>query len=146
MSSEAALTFLFTDIEGSTALWERHPDRMHGALARHDALARRTVQDQRMDSRVTQQSFELGTGCRVPLNHRLKVVLKPIEHSRVSQFAIAIRTSFALETSRNCRALGLSPQQSHGVAGPSEYKRLRVRVNNLTWRHAAPSVRRSRRP
>lgn len=33
-------TFLFTDIEGSSRLWEREPARMQVALARHDALAR----------------------------------------------------------------------------------------------------------
>jgi class 3 adenylate cyclase len=33
------LTFLFTDIEGSTRLWEQHPVAMDAALARHDALA-----------------------------------------------------------------------------------------------------------
>ena len=32
------VTFLFTDIEGSTRLWEVHPDAMRVALARHDAL------------------------------------------------------------------------------------------------------------
>jgi DNA-binding SARP family transcriptional activator len=32
------VTFLFSDIEGSTALWERHPHVMREALARHDAL------------------------------------------------------------------------------------------------------------
>jgi predicted ATPase/class 3 adenylate cyclase len=32
------VTFLFTDIEGSTRLWEEHPDEMRRALARHDAL------------------------------------------------------------------------------------------------------------
>jgi class 3 adenylate cyclase len=32
------LTFLFTDIEGSTALWERHPEPMQSALARHDVI------------------------------------------------------------------------------------------------------------
>ena len=32
------VTFLFTDIEGSTGLWERHPDAMRMALARHDEL------------------------------------------------------------------------------------------------------------
>jgi hypothetical protein len=32
------LTFLFTDIEGSTQLWEQHPQAMPAALARHDAL------------------------------------------------------------------------------------------------------------
>src|SRR5437588_594110 len=33
------ITFLFTDIEGSTKLWERCPDAMRLALARHDELA-----------------------------------------------------------------------------------------------------------
>jgi predicted ATPase/class 3 adenylate cyclase/Tfp pilus assembly protein PilF len=33
------VTFLFTDIEGSTRLWERHPGAMEAALGRHDALA-----------------------------------------------------------------------------------------------------------
>lgn len=34
------VTFLFTDIEGSTQLWEQHPEAMKAALARHDALLR----------------------------------------------------------------------------------------------------------
>src|SRR2546423_4407900 len=33
------VTFLLTDIEGSTRLWEAHPEAMQAALARHDALA-----------------------------------------------------------------------------------------------------------
>jgi predicted ATPase/class 3 adenylate cyclase len=32
------ITFLFTDIEGSTGLWEQHPRVMRSALARHDAI------------------------------------------------------------------------------------------------------------
>ena len=32
------VTFLFTDIEGSTTRWEHHPEAMRAALARHDAL------------------------------------------------------------------------------------------------------------
>ena len=43
----AITTFLFTDIEGSTRLWEREPARMHDALARHDELARQTVEAHR---------------------------------------------------------------------------------------------------
>ena len=31
-------TFLFTDLEGSTQLWEQHPDSMRAALRRHDAI------------------------------------------------------------------------------------------------------------
>ncbi|MGD2060355.1 MAG: adenylate/guanylate cyclase domain-containing protein, partial [Acidimicrobiia bacterium] len=33
-----AHTFLFTDIEASTRLWEEHPDAMSGALERHDSI------------------------------------------------------------------------------------------------------------
>ena len=32
------LTFLMTDIEGSTPLWEMHPEAMHAAILRHNAL------------------------------------------------------------------------------------------------------------
>ena len=38
------VTFLFTDIEGSTKLWEQHPDAMQTALARHDALLRQAIE------------------------------------------------------------------------------------------------------
>ena len=37
------VTFLFTDIEGSTSLWERDPRTMRQALARHDALVAAAV-------------------------------------------------------------------------------------------------------
>src|SRR2546425_480049 len=37
------VTFLFTDIEGSTRLWEQHPEAMRHALARHDALLRHAI-------------------------------------------------------------------------------------------------------
>lgn len=36
-------TFLCTDIEGSTQLWERYPDAMRRALARHDVLLHEVV-------------------------------------------------------------------------------------------------------
>jgi class 3 adenylate cyclase len=39
------VTFLFTDIEGSTKLWERHPEAMQAALARHDELLRRAIEE-----------------------------------------------------------------------------------------------------
>ncbi len=42
-TSSAILTFLFTDIEGSTALWEAFPEAMKPVLARHDALLRQAV-------------------------------------------------------------------------------------------------------
>src|SRR5438105_13133929 len=38
------VTFLFTDIEGSSRLWEEHPDIMRIALARHDDLIRHSFE------------------------------------------------------------------------------------------------------
>ena len=38
-------TFLFTDVEGATMLWEEHATDMEGALARHDALLRTAFAD-----------------------------------------------------------------------------------------------------
>ena len=37
------VTFLFTDLEGSTRLWEEHPDAMQAALARHDGILRDAI-------------------------------------------------------------------------------------------------------
>jgi class 3 adenylate cyclase len=37
-------TFLFTDIEGSTLLWQRHPQEMRAALARHEAILRQAIE------------------------------------------------------------------------------------------------------
>jgi predicted ATPase/class 3 adenylate cyclase len=37
------VTFLFSDIEGSTAAWERTPELMSGVLARHDRLLRTAI-------------------------------------------------------------------------------------------------------
>ncbi|MBL8066274.1 MAG: tetratricopeptide repeat protein [Chthonomonadaceae bacterium] len=37
--------FLFTDIEGSTKLWEAYPDDMHDLLARHDNVLRKCVEE-----------------------------------------------------------------------------------------------------
>ncbi len=41
------ITFLFTDIEDSTPLWERFPVEMQQASARHDALVRGAIEEHR---------------------------------------------------------------------------------------------------
>ena len=38
------VTFLFTDIEGSTRLWQDHPEAMKAALARHDVIVRDAIE------------------------------------------------------------------------------------------------------
>lgn len=37
------VTFLFTDIEGSTQLWEKHPQEMRSALAQHDSILHNAI-------------------------------------------------------------------------------------------------------
>ena len=41
------VTFLFTDIEGSTRLWEEHAEAMRAALGRHDDLLRAAITEHR---------------------------------------------------------------------------------------------------
>ena len=36
--------FLFTDVEGSTRLWEEHPAEMRAALERHDVILRSAIE------------------------------------------------------------------------------------------------------
>jgi class 3 adenylate cyclase len=38
------VTFLFTDLEGSTRLFQEYPDAMQGALARHDEIVRDAIE------------------------------------------------------------------------------------------------------
>ena len=38
------VTFLFTDIEGSTKLWEKHPEAMKTALAKHDSILKEAIE------------------------------------------------------------------------------------------------------
>jgi predicted ATPase/class 3 adenylate cyclase len=44
MTDLTPFTFLFTDIEGSTQLWERNPEAMQAALARHDSILRQAIE------------------------------------------------------------------------------------------------------
>jgi len=41
---QGTVTFLFTDLEGSTRRWEAHPREMRDALARHDVIVRGAVE------------------------------------------------------------------------------------------------------
>jgi class 3 adenylate cyclase len=38
------VTFLFTDIEGSTQLWEQYPEAMKYALAAHDEILKEAIE------------------------------------------------------------------------------------------------------
>ena len=43
--STGTVTFLFTDIEGSTRLAQAHPDALLAALARHHAILQQAIHD-----------------------------------------------------------------------------------------------------
>jgi predicted ATPase/class 3 adenylate cyclase len=47
--ADRLLTFLFTDVEGSTRLWEQYPEAMRSALARHDVLLHTAITGSRGD-------------------------------------------------------------------------------------------------
>jgi len=38
------VSFLFTDIEGSTRLWQQHPEAMKAALGRHHVLLQQAIE------------------------------------------------------------------------------------------------------
>ena len=38
------VTFLFTDIEGSSRMWEKSPEKMRTALARHDEVLHSAIE------------------------------------------------------------------------------------------------------
>src|SRR5947209_6355311 len=37
------VTFLYTDVEGSTELWQQHPEVMTDVIARHDAMLKEII-------------------------------------------------------------------------------------------------------
>ena len=88
-ASPGVVTFLFTDIEGSSLLWERDPVRMPEALARHDMLTRAAVEENR--GRVVKM---LGDGVHAVFDDPREAVIA----------AVALQRSLA------------DPAATHGIA------------------------------
>jgi len=80
------VTFLFTDLEGSTRLWEKQPDAMRDALARHDAILRDAVE--KYDGQVVKTT---GDGL-----HAAFVLLRPAHSTRQSPNPISRHSSNGL--------------------------------------------------
>ena len=66
------VTFLFTDIEGSTRRWEESPATMRLALADHDALLRTSIQALEVENRnqVITHASEEGAAARAKWSGR----------------------------------------------------------------------------
>ena len=71
------VTFLFTDLEGSTRLWEEHAEAMQGALARHDELVRAAIDSQ--DGHVVKTT---GDGFHAAFSTAHDAVVAAIEAQR----------------------------------------------------------------
>ena len=68
------VTFLFTDIEGSTRRWEQHRAAMKEALARHDTLLRRAIEAQggyvfRLEGDAFRAAFATAPGVNLSFDH-----------------------------------------------------------------------------
>jgi predicted ATPase/class 3 adenylate cyclase len=72
--STGVVTLMFTDIEGSTALWEQDGARMSQALAAHDALARSTVESRH--GRVVKM---LGDGMHAVFDNALDALAATVD-------------------------------------------------------------------
>src|SRR4030081_2464123 len=88
MSSARALpngvvTFLMTDVEGSTRLWEREPEAMRQALLRHDTVVAACIQ--RYNGHVVKSRGE-GDSLFAVFRH----VRDAVSAALIAQFALAV--------------------------------------------------------
>ena len=97
MSTESPVaTFLFTDLEGSTRLWEQQPDAMRAALAWHDRLSREVVAAQ--GGRIVKTT---GDGIHAVFDQAAAGVAAALELQRVlqsdeSRFGVPLRVRAGL--------------------------------------------------
>lgn len=102
----STVTLLFTDIVDSTRLWEREPDVMRGAVARHDEILRRAVEAH--DGRVI---VDTGDGIYAGFPSALGAVDAVIEAQRALlaepwPTAAPLRVRMALHTGETAQADG----------------------------------------
>lgn len=71
------VTFLFTDIEGSTQLWEKHPEAMRSLLANHDAILKEAVEANHGHIIKT-----TGDGIHAAFEHAIDAVHSAVEAQR----------------------------------------------------------------
>ncbi len=74
------VTFLFTDIEGSTKLWEKYPEAMKSALAKHDSILRQVV-----ESNNGQTIKTTGDGIHAVFSTAMDAINASLDAQRVLQ-------------------------------------------------------------
>lgn len=112
-------TFLFTDVEGSTRLWETEPERMRPAMARHDALVRAVVQ--RLGGVVVKMT---GDGVHAAFAHAADALRAALE----IQLELASSTpSGATRLALRCGLhLGTDEQRDNDYYGPAVNRAARI--------------------
>ena len=78
--AEAAITFLFTDIEDSSVKWEQHMQAMRQALAKHDDIIHRAA-----DAHGGKVFGELGDGMSIAFDSPIAAVLAAYEAQHTLQ-------------------------------------------------------------
>lgn len=113
------VTYLFSDVEGSTRLWETMPERIGPALARHDRLAREIVE--RHGGRVVKMT---GDGLHAAFDRPAAALAAVVE----IQFAFALPgESEVLPLALRCGLhLGADQQRDGDFFGPAVNRAARI--------------------
>jgi predicted ATPase/class 3 adenylate cyclase/tetratricopeptide (TPR) repeat protein len=82
------VTFLFTDIEGSTKLWEQSPKAMKSALAKHDSILKEVV-----ESNNGQIIKTTGDGIHAVFSTAIDAISASLEAQRTFQTSEVLETS-----------------------------------------------------
>jgi predicted ATPase/class 3 adenylate cyclase len=112
-------TFLFTDIEGSTELWEREPERMRQALARHDTMIRAAV-----EGRHGAIVKMLGDGAQAVFEDPLDAVCAAVQMQR--ELADPGATHGMLLKVRCGLHVGIEEQRDNDFRGPCVNRAARI--------------------
>jgi predicted ATPase/class 3 adenylate cyclase len=97
-AASAAVTFLFSDIEGSTRLWEQMPDKMRSALEIHDSIAQSCIERHR-GTLVKKTGDGVHAAFADPLdalNAMLDMQLQLAAAGEAAGFALALRCGLHL--------------------------------------------------
>jgi predicted ATPase/class 3 adenylate cyclase len=95
------ITFLFTDIEGSTRLWQQQPLAMKGALDRHHALLQQAIEShggyvfQIVGDAFCAAFHTVGAGLRAALAAQRALVLEPWTDTGPIRVRMALHTGTA---------------------------------------------------
>ena len=82
------VTFLFTDIEGSTKLWEKFPEAMKPALAKHDSILKEAVKSN--NGHIIKTT---GDGIHAVFSRAIDAVKASLNAQQILQDSDALKTS-----------------------------------------------------